>query len=223
MESSRCQDAFARANRRSSCALGSWAEAPSRTDFATYFALVTFAPAISIAASKRDRLRRRVDPRVPSESHVRVSLGRRGASPNRAVRHSVFAFAGLEQRREYASSRARSAEASRVVLCDGHFHHFEFFRHEVHRLSKEKADERMKSIVVPCYNEAKNLPNLIARFEALTDGAPVDWEARAREQRQRRRQRGGLRAREPAVHRAEQISRASSPCLRRTSVTGTAS
>lgn len=34
----------------------------------------------------------------------------------------------------------------------------------------------LKSIVVPCYNEAENLPGLIARFEALTGGQPVDWE-----------------------------------------------
>lgn len=35
-----------------------------------------------------------------------------------------------------------------------------------------------KSIVVPCYNEAKNLPNLVARFEALVpeDRAKLDWE-----------------------------------------------
>ncbi|MBL9111788.1 MAG: glycosyltransferase, partial [Myxococcales bacterium] len=35
-----------------------------------------------------------------------------------------------------------------------------------------------KSIVVPCYNEAKNLPNLIARFEALVpdDRTKLDWE-----------------------------------------------
>lgn len=35
----------------------------------------------------------------------------------------------------------------------------------------------MKSIVVPCYNESKNLPNLIGRFEGLAAAsAPVDWE-----------------------------------------------
>lgn len=35
-----------------------------------------------------------------------------------------------------------------------------------------------KSIVVPCYNEAANLPNLIARFEALVplDREKLDWE-----------------------------------------------
>lgn len=35
-----------------------------------------------------------------------------------------------------------------------------------------------KSIVVPCYNEAGNLPNLIARFEALVpaDRRRLDWE-----------------------------------------------
>ncbi len=33
----------------------------------------------------------------------------------------------------------------------------------------------MKSIVVPCYNEAENLPNLIARFCAIRDDAS-DWE-----------------------------------------------
>jgi polyisoprenyl-phosphate glycosyltransferase len=35
-----------------------------------------------------------------------------------------------------------------------------------------------KSIVVPCYNEAGNLPNLIARFEALVpeDRQKLDWE-----------------------------------------------
>ncbi|HEY6878571.1 MAG TPA: glycosyltransferase family 2 protein [Polyangiales bacterium] len=33
-----------------------------------------------------------------------------------------------------------------------------------------------KSIVVPCYNEAGNLPNLIQRFQDLTEGKPVDWE-----------------------------------------------
>lgn len=35
-----------------------------------------------------------------------------------------------------------------------------------------------KSIVVPCYNEAENLPNLVARFEALVpeDRSTLDWE-----------------------------------------------
>lgn len=35
-----------------------------------------------------------------------------------------------------------------------------------------------KSIVVPCYNESGNLPNLIARFEALVpeDRSKLDWE-----------------------------------------------
>jgi len=35
-----------------------------------------------------------------------------------------------------------------------------------------------KSIVVPCYNEGENLPNLIGRFEALAskDRAHLDWE-----------------------------------------------
>ncbi len=35
-----------------------------------------------------------------------------------------------------------------------------------------------KSIVVPCYNEAANLPNLLARFEALvpSDRSKLDWE-----------------------------------------------
>ena len=32
-----------------------------------------------------------------------------------------------------------------------------------------------KSIVVPCYNEAKNLPNLIARFAAIHESSS-DWE-----------------------------------------------
>lgn len=35
--------------------------------------------------------------------------------------------------------------------------------------------ELRKSIVVPCYNESANLPNLIGRFEALVD-AQRDWE-----------------------------------------------
>jgi glycosyltransferase involved in cell wall biosynthesis len=32
------------------------------------------------------------------------------------------------------------------------------------------------SIVVPCYNEAENLPQLIARFVELARVAPLDWE-----------------------------------------------
>ncbi len=35
--------------------------------------------------------------------------------------------------------------------------------------------EILKSIVVPCYNEEENLPNLIQRFESLTRG-DFDWE-----------------------------------------------
>ena len=38
----------------------------------------------------------------------------------------------------------------------------------------------LKSIVVPCYNEGENLPNLIGRFEALAaksqESAGLDWE-----------------------------------------------
>ena len=33
-----------------------------------------------------------------------------------------------------------------------------------------------KSIVVPCYNEAKNLPNLMARFEPFGAGGAGDFE-----------------------------------------------
>ncbi|WP_394821084.1 glycosyltransferase family 2 protein [Pendulispora albinea] len=33
-----------------------------------------------------------------------------------------------------------------------------------------------QSIIVPCYNEGANIPNLIGRFEALANGGPVDWE-----------------------------------------------
>jgi glycosyltransferase involved in cell wall biosynthesis len=33
-----------------------------------------------------------------------------------------------------------------------------------------------KSIVIPCYNEADNIPNLIQRFESLAQGRELDWE-----------------------------------------------
>ena len=33
-----------------------------------------------------------------------------------------------------------------------------------------------KSIIVPCYNEAENLPHLLARFADLASTSPRDWE-----------------------------------------------
>ena len=34
----------------------------------------------------------------------------------------------------------------------------------------------LRSIVVPCFNEAESLPRLLSDFEALTEGQAVDWE-----------------------------------------------
>ncbi|MET0344001.1 MAG: glycosyltransferase family 2 protein [Polyangiales bacterium] len=34
----------------------------------------------------------------------------------------------------------------------------------------------LKSIIVPCFDEAESLPRLLSDFEAITEGQPVDWE-----------------------------------------------
>src|SRR5688572_21333861 len=43
-------------------------------------------------------------------------------------------------------------------------------------MSKNGTPSPLRSIIVPCYNEAKNIPNLIERFATLPRVGDADWE-----------------------------------------------